>query len=162
VPSVKGRGSTVLDPDAELQESNLKLIQNFLLNWIGQVNNQAQGIREAAQGLQEQGQRQREAFETLSQEATNAYSEVLNSAMSSYQEVLNTAESPYSWKSILATMSGAVRAPAVQACCSLGPGPNALASNLAPLVRCEYSSGKKVAARILRTRTYYSALMRGT
>jgi hypothetical protein len=130
-------------PDVELQESNLRLTQNFLQNWIGQVNNQAQGIREAAQGLQEQGQRQREAFETLSQEATNAYSEFLNSAIWFYQEALNTAESPYSWKSTLATMSGAVRAPAVQACCSLGPGLRTLAGKLAPLVPCAYSRGKK-------------------
>src|SRR5918999_1519145 len=74
-----------------LQESNLRLTQNFFQNWVEQVNNQAQGTRDATQGLQEQGQRQREAFETLSQEATNAYSEFLNSALSFYQEALSTA-----------------------------------------------------------------------
>src|SRR5918994_7721142 len=74
-----------------LQESNLRLTQNFFHNWIEQVNNQAQGTREATQNLQEQGQLQREAFETLSQEATNAYSEFLNSALSFYQEALSTA-----------------------------------------------------------------------
>jgi len=73
---------TLADRTVALQESNLRLTQNFFHNWIEQVNNQAQGIREATQGLQEQGQRQREAFETLSQEGTNAYSEFLNSAMS--------------------------------------------------------------------------------
>ena len=82
---------TLADRMVSLQESNLRLTQNFFQNWIEQVNNQARGIREAAQGLQEQGQRQREAFETLSQEGTNAYSEFLNSAMSFYQEALNTA-----------------------------------------------------------------------
>src|SRR3712207_4494281 len=65
-----------------LQQSNLRLAQDFFHNWIEQVNNQAQGTREATQGLAEQGQRQREAFETLSQEATNATSEFLNSALS--------------------------------------------------------------------------------
>ena len=79
------------DRTVALQESNLKLTQNFFHNWIEQVNNQAQGTREATQGLQEQGQRQREAVETLSQEATNAYSEFLNSALSFYQETLSTA-----------------------------------------------------------------------
>src|SRR5918994_888472 len=79
------------DRTVALQESNLKLTQNFFNNWVEQVNNQAQGIREATQGLQEQGQRQREAFETLSQEGTNAYSEYLNSALSFYQEALSTA-----------------------------------------------------------------------
>ena len=74
-----------------LQQSNLRLAQNFFQNWIEQVNNQAQGTREATQGLAEQGQRQREAFETLSQEATNATSEFLNSALSFYQEALSTA-----------------------------------------------------------------------
>src|SRR5919106_6121970 len=79
------------DRTVALQESNLKLTQNFFNNWIEQVNNQVQGTREATQNLQEQGQRQREAFETLSQEATNAYSEYLNSALSFYQEALSTA-----------------------------------------------------------------------
>src|ERR671921_747473 len=74
-----------------LQESNLRLAQNFFHDWIEQVNNQAQGTREATQGLAEQGQVQREAFKTLSQEATNATSEFLNSALSFYQEALSTA-----------------------------------------------------------------------
>jgi hypothetical protein len=79
------------DRTVALQESNLRLTQNFFQNWIEQVNNRAEFTREATQGLQEQGQRQREAFETLSQEATNAYSEFLNSALSFYQEALSTA-----------------------------------------------------------------------
>jgi uncharacterized protein (DUF433 family) len=82
---------TLADRTVALQESNLRLTQNFFQNWIEQVNNQAQGTREATQHLAEQGQRQREAFETLSQEATNAYSEFLNSALSFYQETLSTA-----------------------------------------------------------------------
>src|SRR5919199_308499 len=82
---------TLADRTVSLQESNLRLTQNFFQNWIEQVNNRTQGIREATQGLAEQGQRQREATETLSQEGTNAYSEFLNSAMSFYQEALNTA-----------------------------------------------------------------------
>src|SRR5919205_1366386 len=82
---------TLADRTGALQESNLRLTQSFFNNWIEQVNNQAQGTREATQGLQEQGQRQREAFETLSQEATNAYSEFLNSALSFYQEALSSA-----------------------------------------------------------------------
>jgi hypothetical protein len=79
------------DRTVALQESNLRLTQNFFQNWIEQVNNRAEFTREATQNLQEQGQRQREAFETLSQEATNAYSEFLNSALSFYQEALSTA-----------------------------------------------------------------------
>src|ERR671921_1803386 len=82
---------TMADRAVSLQESNLRLTQNFFHNWIEQVNNQAQGIREATQNLAEQGQRQREAFETLSQEATNAYTEYLNSALGFYQEALSTA-----------------------------------------------------------------------
>src|SRR3712207_2040495 len=82
---------TLADRTVALQESNLRLTQNFFHNWIEQVNNQAQGLREATQGLAEQGQRQREAVETLSEEGTNAYTEFLNSAMSFYQEALSTA-----------------------------------------------------------------------
>ena len=48
---------TLADRTVAFQEGNLRLTQNFAQNWIEQVNNQAQGIREAAQGLQEQGQR---------------------------------------------------------------------------------------------------------
>src|SRR5919112_2110001 len=79
------------DRTVALQESNLRLTQNFFQNWIEQVNNQAQGTREATQNLQEQAPRQREAIETLSQEATNAYSEFLNSALSFYQQTLSMA-----------------------------------------------------------------------
>src|SRR3954469_14435461 len=79
------------DRTVALQESNLKLTQSFFQDWIEQVQNQAEGTRGATQNLQEQGQRQRDAFETLSQEATNAYSEFLNSALSFYQEAMSTA-----------------------------------------------------------------------
>jgi hypothetical protein len=79
------------DRTLALQESNLRLTQNFFENWMEQLQNQTQGNRQARQNLKEQGQRQREAFETLSREATNAYSEFLNSALSFYQEALSRA-----------------------------------------------------------------------
>jgi hypothetical protein len=79
------------DRTVALQESNLRLTQNFFENWMEQLQNQTQGNRQATQNLQEQGQRQREAFETLSKEAANAYSEFLNSALSFYQEALSRA-----------------------------------------------------------------------
>ena len=82
---------TLADRAVALQESNLRLTQNFFQNWIERLHNQAEGTREATQDLREQGQRQREAVETLSQEATNAYSEFLNSALSFYQQTLSTA-----------------------------------------------------------------------
>src|SRR5919199_3424268 len=79
------------DRTVALQESNLRLTQSFFQNWMEQLQNQTQGNRQAAQNLQEQGQRQREAFETLSREATNAYSQFLTSALSFYQEALSRA-----------------------------------------------------------------------
>jgi hypothetical protein len=82
---------TLADRTVSLQESNLRLTQNFFQNWIEQVHNQAQITREAAQNLRDQGQRQREAVETFLQESTNTYSEYLNSALSFYQEALSTA-----------------------------------------------------------------------
>ena len=36
------------DRTVSIQESNLRLTQNFFNNWIEQANNQAQGTREAA------------------------------------------------------------------------------------------------------------------
>ncbi|MCA1740844.1 MAG: hypothetical protein LC740_19090, partial [Actinobacteria bacterium] len=44
------------DRTVALQESNLRLTQNFFQNWIEQVQNQSQGTRETTQNLQEQGQ----------------------------------------------------------------------------------------------------------
>src|SRR5215216_4779878 len=79
------------DRTVALQQSNLRLTQNSFKNCIEQLNNQAQGTREVVQNLRYQGQRQREAVGTLSQEATNTYSEFLNSAMGFYQNALGTA-----------------------------------------------------------------------
>jgi len=79
------------DRTLALQESNLRLTENFYKNWIEQLNNQAQGTRQAVQNLRDQGQRQREALETLSQGAANTYSELLNSAVGFYQNVVGTA-----------------------------------------------------------------------
>ncbi|MEJ7872094.1 MAG: hypothetical protein WKF67_07520 [Rubrobacteraceae bacterium] len=62
---------TLADRAVALQESNLRLTHNFFQTWIEQVHNQAQGTREATQNLRDQGQRQREAIEAISQEATN-------------------------------------------------------------------------------------------
>ena len=82
---------TMADRAVALQESNLRLTQNFYKNWIEQLNNQAQGTRQAVQNLRDQGQRQREALETLSQGAANTYSEFLNSAVGFYQNAVGTA-----------------------------------------------------------------------
>jgi hypothetical protein len=79
------------DRAVSLQESNLKVTQNFFQNWIEHANSQAQGIRETTEALRDQGQQQREAIETLSQEGTNTYSEFLNSALEFYQEAVSTA-----------------------------------------------------------------------
>jgi hypothetical protein len=70
------------DRTVSLQESNLRLTQDFFQNWIEQLQSQSQAVQE---------QSQQEAFETLNQEATNAYSEFLNSALSFYQEAMSTA-----------------------------------------------------------------------
>jgi hypothetical protein len=73
-----------------LGEGNLRLTQNVFNNWIEQVNNQAQGTREATRLLRDQGQRQQEAAQRLYQETTNTYSEYLNSALLFYREALST------------------------------------------------------------------------
>jgi|SRR5215207_3985879 len=82
---------TLADRTVALQESNLRLTENFYKNWIEQLNTQTQGTRQVVQNLRDQGQRQREALETLSREATNTYSEFLNSAVGFYQNAVGTA-----------------------------------------------------------------------
>jgi hypothetical protein len=42
---------TLADRRISFQESNLKLTQNFLENWMEQVNNLTQGTREATQRI---------------------------------------------------------------------------------------------------------------
>jgi len=79
------------DRTVSLQESNLRLTQNFFQNWIQTLHSQTEGNRQAAQTVQEQSERQQQALQTLTQESTNAYSEFLNSAMSFYQETLKSA-----------------------------------------------------------------------
>ncbi|MBA4115522.1 MAG: hypothetical protein H0X71_03610, partial [Rubrobacter sp.] len=79
------------DRTVALQESNMKLTQSFFQNFMEQLQNQTEGNRDAAQNLQDERQKQKDAFETISNEATNAYSEFLNSALSFYQETLTSA-----------------------------------------------------------------------
>lgn len=88
---VRQASHNLADSTVALQEINLRLTQDFFRNFMEQLRSQTQGMGEAAQNLREQGRLQREALETLSQEATNAYSEFLNSALSFYQETLSTA-----------------------------------------------------------------------
>ena len=52
-----------------LQESNLRLAQNFFHNWIEQVNNQAQGTREAAQAANQSAQQGARGAEQTGQQA---------------------------------------------------------------------------------------------
>jgi len=79
------------DRTVALQESNMRLTQSFFQNFMDQLQNQTEGNRDAAQNLQDERQKQKDAFETISNEATNAYSEFLNSALSFYQETLTSA-----------------------------------------------------------------------
>ncbi len=79
------------DRTVALQESNLKLTQDFFQNWVEQLQSQTEGNQQAAQTVQEQSERQQQALQTLTQESTNAYSEFLNSALSFYQETLKSA-----------------------------------------------------------------------
>ncbi len=79
------------DRTVSLQESNLRLTQDFFQNWIHQLQSQTEGNRQTAQTIQEQSERQQQALQTLTQESTNASSEFLNSALSFYQETLRSA-----------------------------------------------------------------------
>lgn len=54
-------------------------------------SNQTVNIALPGEGQQQTPQNQQKTFETISQEAANAYSEFLNSALSFYQEALSTA-----------------------------------------------------------------------
>jgi hypothetical protein len=79
------------DQTVRLQESNLRLTQNFFQQFVEQLQNQTEGNRQATETLQQQGQRQQQAFQTLAQETANAYSDFLNSAMSFYQQTVQQA-----------------------------------------------------------------------
>ena len=89
--AVKNSFQTLADRTVTLQESNLKLTQNFFQQFVEQLRSQAEGNRQVTQTLQQQGQRQQQAFETLASESANAYSDFLNSALSFYQQTLQQA-----------------------------------------------------------------------
>ena len=75
----------------QLQESNLRLTQNFFQQFVEQLQGQTESNRPITETLQQQGQRQQQAFETLAQEPANAYSDFLHSALSFYRQTLQQA-----------------------------------------------------------------------
>ncbi len=79
------------DRTVSLQESNLRITQDFFQNWIQQIQSQTEVNLQAAQSVQEQSARQQQALLALTQESPNAYSEFLNAALSFYQETLRSA-----------------------------------------------------------------------
>ena len=89
--AVRQSFQALADRTTTLQESNLRLTQNFFQQFVEQLQSQTQGNRQVTQTLRQQGQRQQRAFETLAQESANAYADFLNSALSFYQQTLQQA-----------------------------------------------------------------------
>ena len=73
------------------QESNLDLSRSVAQTFVEQLQGQTQGNRQATQTLQQQGQRQQQAFQTIVQGSVSAYANLLTSTFSLYQQTLQTA-----------------------------------------------------------------------
>ena len=82
--AVRQSFQSLADQTVTLQESNLKLTQNFFRQSVEQ-------LLQSGQALQQQSQRQQQAFEALAEESANAYSDFLNSALSFYQQTMSQA-----------------------------------------------------------------------
>ena len=83
--AVRQSFQTLADRTVNLQESNLKLTQNFFQQFVEQLQSQTQGIQQVTQTLQQQ------AFEALAQESAKTYSDFLGSALSFYQQTMSQA-----------------------------------------------------------------------
>ena len=83
--AVKNSFQTLAGRTVTLQESNLKLTQNFFQQFVEQLRGQMQSNQQDLETFQ------RQAFETLASESANAYSDFLSSALSFYEQALQQA-----------------------------------------------------------------------
>ena len=86
---------TLTDRVVAFQLSNAQLAQNFFQNFVEQLQNQAQGAEQVTEDLWQQGDQQRQAFETLAQASIDAYNDFLNSSLSFYQETLSSYQQAF-------------------------------------------------------------------
>ncbi len=81
--AVRQSFQALADRTVTLQETNLKLTQNFFHQFVEQLQSNPE--------WQQRGEEQQQAFETLAEESANAYSDFLTSALSLYQQTLQRA-----------------------------------------------------------------------
>lgn len=84
--AVRESMQTVSDQSVEAQERSRQLTQSFFDSVVQELRNQA-----ASQRLMEQGRRQQEAFQQLTEESMGAYREFLGSMFSYYQANMEQA-----------------------------------------------------------------------
>ncbi len=82
---------TVSGRSMEAQQRGAQLTQRFFESVMEELQSQAEGRHSTSEALLEQTQKQREAFQELSQESISAYMNFLNSMFSYYQNAFDEA-----------------------------------------------------------------------
>jgi hypothetical protein len=83
---------TVSGRSIEAQQRGAELTRRFFESVMEELQSQAEGTRSTTDVLLEQSQKQREAFQELSQESISAYMNFLNSMFSYYQSAFEDAQ----------------------------------------------------------------------
>src|SRR6266704_6851566 len=81
------------------QERNVKFAQSFLQNGTEVLKSHGESTRALMQTLDEQSQKQQEAFQTLARETWDAYMGFFSSPFNYYQQTMETAES-IAWQGV--------------------------------------------------------------
>jgi hypothetical protein len=83
---------TVLDHAVGLQERNVRFAQGLVDSSIKELRYQAESNRALTQELVERAEKQRDAFQTLTQESVDAYMDLVYAPYSYYKEGLEAAK----------------------------------------------------------------------
>ncbi len=89
--SVNDASKALADSAVAAQERNMRYAQSLFENGLEVVKSHTQETRALTQALVEQSQKQQEAFQTLAQEATEAYTGFFSTMFSYYRQVYENA-----------------------------------------------------------------------
>jgi predicted RNase H-like HicB family nuclease len=90
--AIKESYQALADRSVSAQELNVQLTQDFFNGVINNLRSQAESSRPLAKDPIEQQRRQHEAFQGLTQESVNAYTDFLNSMFSYYRSGLKHSQ----------------------------------------------------------------------
>ncbi len=93
VKSFQETSKAVVDSVAATQEHNTKVAQSAFMDWLETLKGHTESIRMLMQEMEEQTQKQQEAFRTLAHESVDVYFDFLHTPFSFYPQSLQLNES---------------------------------------------------------------------